>query len=143
MTASKLTDMLQALECLLRSEGEQDQRSSDDWLSDLKEKVDRLNIAFDAEVEHQHKEQFEQIREQDIALQPRIKAMQQEDRRLVALMVELQISLDAIEPATLKQDRIRRITKRVQGVVSDIRNQQLALSKWFSESFLRARGFSS
>lgn len=139
-TAEQTLDKLEQISAVAATQASESPRTQ---LNDLKRSLDEFAQAFKKDVLPDHERQYGQIKEEDIALQPRINAMREEDDRLTALMAELQNAIGDIDESTVTAERIVRVSKRIRGLVTDVRAQRDELSKWFSESLLRDRGFSS
>lgn len=121
-----------------------DEQVPHDWRENARRYLDQLAKIFEEQILPGHAEQFEQIREEDLALQPRIKQMRAEDRDIVAHIEATRALLQAkSQGEELDASQIAVIVDEVQTLVRRIREQQKAMSKWFSEAFLRDRGFPS
>lgn len=110
----------------------------------IQQTVDELVTTYVLEVVPRHQVQFEQTLEEDIALKPRIDQLREEDQEIVAGLNELRKEIAAAcHKNHLRGQQLKKIADQAAHWAERIRSQDTKISKWFSEAFVRDRGFPS
>lgn len=136
----QLWRQIELVEATLKNVGE----GGAQWLKELCQVATQLLHCFREEAIPRHESELADIRENDIALQPRIEQVRKEDRRILASLTDACATIEALdEHAELTTEQADGIKQELDSVLADIRRQREAITKWLSESLLRDRGFSS
>ena len=117
------------------------------WINDVAESFNALCEFVNGELLRKHEQQYDMIREEDIALQPRIEQLREQDQTnngnseaLSSLIEEARKRLDETDGKVESEEQLDAIFHRGTQLVAEFRKQEQAIRSLVMESVNRDRG---